>query len=75
MFTVFIPDARFGVFSLLPNMLWRFGWHPGRKIFEYFGNKIEAKMGNRDLTFDQVRWEKREGLEIQWCIAMLDGVC
>ncbi|XP_022101302.1 uncharacterized protein LOC110984947 [Acanthaster planci] len=47
-------DATFGKLSLLPNMLRKFGWHPGNKIYEWFGDRVQAKMGNRDLTFEEL---------------------
>ncbi|XP_038077328.1 uncharacterized protein LOC119745176 [Patiria miniata] len=47
-------DARFGKLSFLPNMLRRYGWHPGKKIFHWFGERVKEKTGNADLTFKQL---------------------
>ncbi|XP_022101336.1 uncharacterized protein LOC110984974 isoform X2 [Acanthaster planci] len=47
-------DAAFGKLSLLPNMLRKFGWHPGNRIYEWFGDIVQKKMGNRDLTFEDL---------------------
>ncbi|XP_038076732.1 uncharacterized protein LOC119744725 isoform X2 [Patiria miniata] len=55
-------DARFGKLSLLPNMLRRYGWHPGKKIFHWFGERVKEKTGNADLTFEQLYQEKKREL-------------
>ncbi|XP_022095708.1 uncharacterized protein LOC110981955 isoform X2 [Acanthaster planci] len=47
-------DARFGLFSLFPNMRKRFGWHPGNKLYSWFGKMLYKKTGNADITFEQV---------------------
>ncbi|XP_071790966.1 uncharacterized protein [Asterias amurensis] len=47
-------DARFGVLSVLPNFLKRFGWHPGNKLYSWFGKMIQKKTGNPDSTFEEV---------------------
>ncbi|XP_033629031.1 uncharacterized protein LOC117291448 [Asterias rubens] len=47
-------DARFGVLSFLPNMLLHYGCHPGEKINRWFGEKVKSKMGNADLTFEEL---------------------
>ncbi|XP_041365150.1 uncharacterized protein LOC121380414 [Gigantopelta aegis] len=48
-------DHRCGYCSLLPNLITRYGWNPGRRIFEWFGYKLEAKTGNPDITFEELR--------------------
>lgn len=47
-------DAKFGVLSLLPNLLTGYGWNPGNRIYNWFGEVIEKKMGNKDLTFGEL---------------------
>ncbi|XP_038077329.1 uncharacterized protein LOC119745177 [Patiria miniata] len=47
-------DARFGKLSFLPNMLWSYGLHPGKKISDWFGEQIKAKTGKPDLTFKEL---------------------
>ncbi|KAJ8024569.1 Triacylglycerol lipase SDP1 [Holothuria leucospilota] len=47
-------DARFGYCSILPNLIKHFGWHPGRKIFTWFGKAIEAKTNNANITFKEL---------------------
>ncbi|XP_038078143.1 uncharacterized protein LOC119745681 [Patiria miniata] len=47
-------DARFGKLSFLPNMLRNYGWHPGKKIFHWFGLQLKKKTGKKDLTFKQL---------------------
>lgn len=49
-----VSDARWGYFSLLPNLYRYYGWNPGNRIFEWFGDKIEQKTGNKDATFQDV---------------------
>ncbi|XP_012941508.1 uncharacterized protein LOC106012608 [Aplysia californica] len=53
-------DHSCGYLSLLPNLLRRFGWNPGKKIYKWFGEKIKAKSasGNPDLTFSDLYKEK-----------------
>ncbi|CAC5387801.1 unnamed protein product [Mytilus coruscus] len=48
-------DARFGIFSLLPNLLTGFGWNPGNRFLETLGEALASKTnGNPDLTFAEV---------------------
>ncbi|XP_063399847.1 uncharacterized protein LOC134684480 isoform X2 [Mytilus trossulus] len=48
-------DGRFGIFSLLPNLLSGFGWHPGNRILKALGEAIASKTnGNPDLTFAEL---------------------
>ncbi|XP_062596014.1 uncharacterized protein LOC134257419 isoform X2 [Saccostrea cucullata] len=53
MATMFL-DAKFGVLSLLPNLLSGYGWNPGNRIYNWFGEKMEQKMGNKDVTFGEL---------------------
>lgn len=53
-YTIFMSDAKFGVLSLLPNLLTGYGWNPGNRIYNWFGEVIEKKMGNKDVTFGEV---------------------
>lgn len=56
----FYKDATFGVLSLLPNLLSGYGWNPGMKLYNWMGEVIEKKMGNKDITFGEVNW-------LSWC--------
>nr|XP_022306873.1 uncharacterized protein LOC111113157 isoform X3 [Crassostrea virginica] len=47
-------DARFGVLSLLPNLLQGYGWNPGNRIYNWFGEVMEQKTGNKDITFSEL---------------------
>ncbi|XP_071112062.1 uncharacterized protein [Haliotis cracherodii] len=47
-------DHQCGYCSLLPNLMRGYGWNPGKKIFEWFGNQLEAKTHDKDITFKQV---------------------
>lgn len=47
-------DARCGYCSLLPNLVRSFGWNPGERIFRWFGDKLQEKTGNADITFHEV---------------------
>ncbi|XP_050394210.1 uncharacterized protein YqhO-like, partial [Patella vulgata] len=59
-------DHRCGYCSLLPNLLSGYGWNPGKKIFNWFGDKMEKKTGNPDITFKEVY--KLTGIEL--CIVV-----
>lgn len=50
----FFKDAKFGVLSLLPNLLSGYGWNPGLKLYNWMGEVIEKKVGNKDITFGEV---------------------
>ncbi|XP_059159411.1 uncharacterized protein LOC131943353 [Physella acuta] len=47
-------DHKCGYLSLIPNLLRYYGWNPGKKIYEWMGEKIAAQTGNPDSTFKQV---------------------
>ena len=47
-------DHKFGVLSLLPNLLKGFGWNPGKKLLNWFGTVLEEATENADITFSQV---------------------
>ena len=49
-----LVDHRFGVLSLLPNLLKGFGWNPGKKLLKWFGKVLEETTENADITFSQV---------------------
>lgn len=53
-FNIFVSDAKFGVLSLLPNLLTGYGWNPGNRIYNWFGEVMEKKTGNKDVTFGEV---------------------
>nr|XP_034310168.1 uncharacterized protein LOC105319593 [Crassostrea gigas] len=48
-----VLDAKCGILSLLPNLLTRYGWHPGNRFYNWLGQLLEKKMGNKDVTFDE----------------------
>ncbi|XP_053373751.1 uncharacterized protein LOC123532094 isoform X2 [Mercenaria mercenaria] len=47
-------DHSCGYFSLLPNLIKGYGWNPGKRIFSWFGEALEAKTGNADITFSEI---------------------
>ncbi|KAL8605069.1 hypothetical protein ACOMHN_018870 [Nucella lapillus] len=47
-------DARFGALSLLPNLARTYGWHPADRFLHFFGQLVKDKMGDPDLTFQQL---------------------
>ncbi|KAK7108929.1 uncharacterized protein [Littorina saxatilis] len=47
-------DHKCGYCSLLPNLLTGFGWNPGKRIYKWFGDKLNQKCGNADITFKEV---------------------
>ena len=49
-----LADHSCGLCSVLPNLLSGFGWNPGRKILRWFGETLEKKTGNADITFMDV---------------------
>ncbi|XP_059158896.1 uncharacterized protein LOC131942945 [Physella acuta] len=57
---VFI-DHSCGYLSLLPNLLSKFGWNPGKRIFNWFGDRIKEKSEtkNPDMTFYDLYKEKQ----------------
>uniref|UniRef100_A0A8W8MC69 PNPLA domain-containing protein n=1 Tax=Magallana gigas TaxID=29159 RepID=A0A8W8MC69_MAGGI len=57
-----VLDAKCGILSLLPNLLTRYEWHPGNRFYNWFGELLEKKMGNKDVTFDE--HYRKTGLEL-----------
>ncbi|KAL8563991.1 hypothetical protein ACOMHN_025322 [Nucella lapillus] len=51
-------DASCGYLSLLPNLVRSFGWNPGRRIYDWFGDKLKEKTGDADFTFHQLYQKK-----------------
>ncbi|XP_077864027.1 uncharacterized protein LOC144349248 [Saccoglossus kowalevskii] len=49
-----IEDHSCGVFSLLPNLITKYGWNPATKFYKWFGTKLEDKTGNKDITFKEL---------------------
>ena len=47
-------DHRYGILSFLPNMFSGYGWNPGNRFREWFGDILEQVTNNRDITFQQV---------------------
>ncbi|XP_059158901.1 uncharacterized protein LOC131942947, partial [Physella acuta] len=54
-------DHSCGYLSLLPNLMRKFGWNPGKKILTWFGEKIKAKSAKQDpdMTFYDLYREKQ----------------
>ncbi|XP_067648946.1 uncharacterized protein [Haliotis asinina] len=51
-----------GFFGGVRNLFKRFGWHPGNRIYEWFGEILRRKTGSEDITFEQIR--KKYGREL-----------
>ncbi|KAK2182160.1 hypothetical protein NP493_364g01050 [Ridgeia piscesae] len=49
-----MSDHKFGLISLLPNLIKSYGWNPGDKLYKWFGQKMKERTGNADITFQQV---------------------
>lgn len=47
-------DHTCGYFSLLPNLIKGYGWNPGKRIFEWFGEALRERTGDPDITFKEV---------------------
>lgn len=47
-------DHRCGYCSLLPNLLTGFGWNPGKRIYDWFGQILQKQCGDPDITFREV---------------------
>ena len=61
-------DATFGVFSFIPNILYKFGWNPGDRLMKHFDKVIAKKTGIADITFRQVNI-------LQHCIVLDRSIC
>ncbi|XP_059145233.1 uncharacterized protein LOC131932348 [Physella acuta] len=64
-------DHSCGYFSLLPNLLSKFGWNPGDRFSDWCGEMIKEKSStaNPDMTFDDVRKLYRER-KVELCIVV-----
>ncbi|CAC5393494.1 unnamed protein product [Mytilus coruscus] len=49
-----VSDASYGYFSLIPNLLSHYGWHPGSRFLNYLGEVLSVKTNNPDITFSEV---------------------
>ncbi|KAH9524746.1 hypothetical protein Btru_027688, partial [Bulinus truncatus] len=47
-------DHSWGFLSLVPNLFRFYGWNPGERIYNWFGEKIKEKTGKEDITFQEV---------------------
>ncbi|XP_061170094.1 uncharacterized protein LOC133179329 [Saccostrea echinata] len=47
-------DARLGQLSLLPNMVFHLGWQPMNTLYEFLGELVKEKLGNKDATFQDL---------------------
>lgn len=61
-------DHSCGYCSLLPNLIRYFGWNPGKRIFEWFGEKIEARTGDKDFTFGELY--ENEKFQKELCVVV-----
>lgn len=55
-YIIFFLDHKWGLFSLIPNLLSGYGWNPGNKMLEWFGKTLEEATGNADITFQEVEY-------------------
>ncbi|XP_022320772.2 uncharacterized protein LOC111122994 [Crassostrea virginica] len=55
-------DASFGWLSFLYNLLRFFGWHPMNSLYDFFGEIVEKKLGNKDATFNDLY--NKTGMEL-----------
>jgi hypothetical protein len=54
LFLKILIDARLGRLSLLPNLLRYFGWQPMNTLYDFIGQLVETKLGDKDATFKDV---------------------
>ncbi|CAG2234026.1 unnamed protein product [Mytilus edulis] len=47
-------DAPYGFFSMIPNIMSKYGWHPGAKLMDFLGKIFSMKTGDPDITFAEV---------------------
>ena len=47
-------DHTFGCCSLLPNLITKFGWNPGRKIERWFRQRFHELKVEANVTFSKV---------------------
>jgi len=47
-------DHSCGFCSLLPNLMSKFGWNPGKRVQKDLGEKVRAKTGNPNSTFREL---------------------
>lgn len=60
--SLILLDSRFGRLSYLPNLLSGYGCNPAKKFYKWFGELLEKKMGNIDVTFEE--HFKKTGIEL-----------
>ena len=53
-FYLAFSDHKWGIFSLIPNVIWRYGWNQGNRFLEWFGELLRETTGDPDITFEQV---------------------
>ena len=53
---IFFLDHKWGLLSLIPNLLSGYGWNPGNRMLEWFGKVLEEATGNADITFQEVEY-------------------
>ncbi|XP_046356152.2 uncharacterized protein LOC124135044 [Haliotis rufescens] len=51
-----------GFLGGLRNMVKRFGWHPGNRVYDWLGEILRKRTGSEDITFEEVR--KKYGREV-----------
>ena len=58
-------DHTCGLLSFLPNMLKKFGWNPAKKLRRKLGELIKNKLGDENITFQQVNSKINQPSKIQ----------
>ena len=53
MFVLF-SDHSCGCCSLLPNVMKKYGWNPGDRLYKWFAAKLKEATGNKHITFMEV---------------------
>jgi len=51
---LFIDQSRGCCGGLLPGLRKRYGWHSGKKLDKWIGNKLKEATGNADITFMEI---------------------
>ncbi|CAB4043532.1 partial, partial [Paramuricea clavata] len=49
-----MADHSCGYCSLLPNLKKGFGWNPGKKLNNWFGEQLRERTGDYDITFKDI---------------------
>ncbi|KAL4222119.1 hypothetical protein ACF0H5_018159 [Mactra antiquata] len=57
-------DHSCGYLSLLPNLVKGYGWNPGKKIYQWFGEALRQRTGDPDITFGEIYDNPKYGKEL-----------